>query len=68
MRKTTLSRKLSNFLIPKLSLYHTETKVDYAMIYSGNPDMKKWINIFNLLPPDQGAANVKALKFISETW
>jgi len=38
------------------------------MIYSGNPDMKKWINIFNLLPPDQGAANVKALKFISETW
>lgn len=38
------------------------------MIYTKNTSMRKWMNIFNVLPPDQGPQNLKALKFISETW
>lgn len=38
------------------------------MIYQKNSNMRKWMNIFNMLPADQSATNLKALKFISETW
>jgi hypothetical protein len=48
--------------------FKNKNKIGRKMIYTKNSNMRRWMNILNMLPPDQSQNNLKALKFISETW